>query len=451
MPTKIVPPGNAKQAHRRKPYPSIVLCIFVGWCGIVQSRAPEQPADNSKASTSIGDIRLAPGDDKTGYADANYQTDSLSLENRNGQAADLLAIANEQHLGLPPLPIAIGNQPDVLKIALGRKLFFDRRLSGNKTMSCAMCHIPEQGFTNNELVRPIGFEGRSIKRNAPTILNVAYYPRLFADARESSLEQQVWSPLLASNEMNNPSIGVVVDTIARDPAYARMFAAAFGKGPDMLNIGQAIAQYERTLLAANSPFDQWYFGGKESALNATEIAGFKLFIGQAGCVSCHLLSRDNALFTDHQLHNTGVGYRASMHPTNNKITVQLAPGMTADVDREVITSVGEPKPNDLGRYEVTLNPDDRWKFRTPSLRNIALTAPYMHDGEFVSLREVVAFYNMGGERNSLLSPLIRPLGLTDQQQIAIVEFLKSLTGSQVKRLVADAFAVPIGDTASENQ
>ena len=320
-------------------------------------------------------------------------------------------------------------------------------------MSCAMCHIPEQGFTSNELARPIGFEGRAIKRNAPTILNVAFVDRLFADARESSLEQQVWSPLLAANEMNNPSIGFVIDTINANRDYNQMFESAFGEPANMSNIGIALAQYERSLISANSRFDKWLFGGDAAALNAEEKAGYQLFIGKAACVTCHLInpSKKVALFSDNQVHNTGIGYRDSMLASPEEVSVQIAPGITTKLKRGVINSVGEVKPNDLGRYEITLDPNDRWKYRTPSLRNVALTAPYMHDGKFLSLDDVITFYNNGGEPNELLSPLIRPLGLSNSEMKALTAFLRTLNGENVKALVADAFAAPIGDTSDNSE
>lgn len=422
---------------------AVVCCLA---SGVLLTTASYSAPATTVEPTSALEIRLAPGDDKNGYARSDYQTDSLSLEYRRGQPADLLAIANKRHLGLPPLPVTSHNQPDARRINLGRKLFFDRRLSRNKTMSCAMCHIPEQGFTNNELARPIGFEGRAIKRNAPTILNVAYYQALFADARENKLEQQIWSPLLAANEMNNPSVGFVIDTITGNADYNQLFEQAFASKPNMLNVGMALAQYQRTLVAADSPFDRWYFGKQKGALDALAIRGFGLFAGRARCSTCHTVGVDYALFTDNLLHNTGVGYADSMLTRSPTLSVQLAPGVTAELDRDVVASVGQDKPNDLGRYEVTLDPGDRWKYRTSSLRNVALTAPYMHDGKFQTLMDVVTFYNQGGQANKLLSPLIQPLALTDVEQLSIVAFLKSLTGSNVEILVADAFSAAIGDT-----
>jgi len=390
-------------------------------------------------------IRLAPGDYKTNYSNATYKTDSLSLSLRSGSPANLLEIAKAKQLGLPELTAPADNQPDARKIALGRKLFFDRRLSRNKTMSCAMCHIPEQGFTNNELARPIGSEGRGLKRNAPTILNVAFYQRLFVDLREFSLEQQVWSPLLASNEMNNPSIGYVIETILNARDYASLFQQAFGGPVTMRRVGEALAQYERTLISGDSRFDRWLYANEPLALNSSETLGYQLFTGKGGCSSCHLIQKDHALFTDQQAHNTGIGYWDSMLRPSREVAVQLAPGITAKIDQARIASVGGAKANDVGLYEVTLNPGDRWKYRTPGLRNVALTAPYMHNGELLTLEAVVDFYNRGGIPNELLSPLLKPLGLVANERAALVDFLKSLTGSNVKTLVSDAFAVPIGD------
>ena len=151
------------------------------------------------------------------------------------------------------------------------------------------------------------------------------------------------------------------------------------------------------------------------------------------------------MFTDDRLHNTGIGYRASMSVDPPSQPVQLAPGVTVELDRSVIDAVGEPPPADVGRYEVTQDPRDRWKYNTPSLRNIALTAPYMHNGSLNSLREVIDFYDRGGVPNENLDPLIRPLHLTEAEKTDLVAFLRSLTGSNVDALVADAFAAPVGD------
>lgn len=387
-----------------------------------------------------------PGDNKQGYEAKTYETQSEDLQQRKGQDADLLSLLNKPPLGLPKLPDENAQPVTSAQIQLGRRLFFDRRLSLNETFSCAMCHIPEQGFTSNELSTAVGVEGRSVRRNSPTLYNVAYASKLFHDGRESSLEQQIWGPLLARNEMANPSVGHVINKIKSIPVYAGMFTAAFaGRGPGMETIGFALAAYQRSLLSANSAFDRWYFAKQKAAMSDKQQAGFDLFTQKAGCVACHHIGNQSALFTDNQLHNTGLGYATSMGSANEKQRVQLAPGVFVDVDQSLIDKVGEPKPADLGLYEISQNPEDRWKYKTPTLRNIALTAPYMHDGRFNTLEKVVRFYNQGGIDNPLLSPLIKPLELDDQEIESLIAFLHSLTGDNINLLIADAFAAPVGD------
>jgi len=297
-----------------------------------------------------------------------------------------------------------GQSDDAGEIALGRKLFYDRRLSLNQTFSCAMCHIPEQGFTSQEQATAIGIEGRTVRRNAPTIYNVAYLTSLFHDGRESKLENQVWGPFLAANEMGNPSVGAVIDKLKSLPDYRGLFEKAFRRGPSMDAVGQAIASYERTLVSGDAPFDRWHYGRRADALSPAAQRGYALFAGKAGCVQCHTIGAKSALFTDNQLHNTGLGYQESMRREPATTPVQVAPGVTFDLSAASIGQVAETRPGDLGRYEVTQNPADRWKYRTPSLRNIALTAPYMHHGGIGSLREVVEFYNRGGVPNENLDP-----------------------------------------------
>ena len=385
------------------------------------------------------------GDNKQLYEQKNYQTRSTALVHRQGQAADLLSNSLKPQLGLPAVPIPADNPVSAKKIDLGRKLFYDRRLSLNNTFSCAMCHIPEQGFSSQEMATAIGIEGRSVRRNSPTIYNIAYATRLFHDARENTLEQQVWAPLLAHNEMGNPSIGYVIDKIKSLADYKHLFEQSFDQQPNMINIGQAIASYERSLNSANSAFDRWYFGKQQGAVNTAVKRGFQLFNDKAGCSNCHTIDKSFALFTDNQLHNTGIGFKESMKKTAEKQKIQLAPGVFIDVDSNILTSVTRPKANDLGRYEITQNPLDRWKYKTPSLRNIALTAPYMHNGSLSTLEDVVRFYNQGGVANENLDPLIKPLDLNETEASDLVEFLKSLTGSNVNQLVSDAYAAPIGD------
>jgi len=334
-------------------------------------------------------------------------------------------------LGLPRATTAVENEAAV---RLGERLFFDRRLSLNKTISCAMCHVPAQGFTSNEVATAVGIEGRTVRRNAPTLLNVGVLGTLFHDGRERRLEHQVWQPLLADNEMGNPSIGYVLGTLEGIDGYPQAFEAAFGEPVTMAGVGRALAAFERSLVAGGSAFDRYRYGGDATALTAAERRGLSLFLGKGDCASCHLVGPDHATFTDQHMHNTGVGYLGSMYGRRGRREVAVAPGVSVTYDLAAVAAASAPLPNDLGRYEVTQDPADRWKYRTPSLRNVAVTAPYMHDGSLATLADVVEFYDRGGVPNDGLDPRIRPLGLTGRERADLVAFLESLTSPRAETL-----------------
>jgi cytochrome c peroxidase len=341
-------------------------------------------------------------------------------------------------LGLPELHQPADNHATTDKIILGRKLFFDRRLSRNKTMSCAMCHVPEQGFGNNELATPIGVEGRSLKRNAPTILNVAYHRTMFHDGRDNALETQIYGPFLSNLEMANPSVGWLLQTIGGLEDYWGMFEKAFGEPVNARNLGAAIAAYQRTVLSANSSFDKWQYGGQKTALSEQAVQGLKLFKGKAACIRCHLIGKTSALFTDHKFHNTGIGVKSDIQAPADRgpVQVEISPGVTVPLPRRSVEAVGEKHQKDLGRLEVTNRPSDLYRFKTPILRNVAVTAPYMHDGSLRTLAEVVAFYNNGP------SKALKPLHLSKKEQQALVAFLKSLTGDNINELIGEARSQP---------
>ncbi len=348
-------------------------------------------------------------------------------------------------LGLPAMTHPKDNTPSAKKIALGRKLFMDRRLSHNNTISCGMCHVPEQGFTSNELATAIGIEGRSHRRNTPTIFNVGYYKFLFHDGRELTLEDQVIGPLLAFNEMGNPSIGHVIEKIRNLDDYAGLFEEVYGSEVTLERVSHAIAAYERTFISGNSRFDQWHYGGDSNALTKQEVQGFEIFNGKGGCVTCHTINEKTALFTDQSFHNTGIGWAR-----NNKVIkkeyesdtfpVQLAPGVIVQVKHEQLETSSEKPENDVGRFEITEDPKDSWKYKTPSLRNLVVTAPYMHDGSLSTLEEVVSFYDKGGDDNPEKDTLLKPLDLSQDDQKALVAFLKTLTGDNIKLLEQEARA-----------
>jgi cytochrome c peroxidase len=328
-------------------------------------------------------------------------------------ATDQRAVARLERppLGLPSVPFPPDNPPTPAKIRLGRKLFPDGRLSSSGDLSCAACHQPEQGFTSNDTRTAVGNHGKILQRNSPSLFNVAFAAPFFHDGRQPELDLQPLETLVDPDEMAFPSLAAVVARVRSLPEYETLFEEAFDGPPSAERIGRALGSYLRTLLSANSPFDRWYLGGETDAVTPAAKRGFFLFFGDAGCAGCHRITQAAALFTDHDFHDTGVG-RAG---------------------------------GDLGRYEVTHDPAHRWQFKTPSLRNVALTGPYMHDGSLATLGEVVDFYNRGGSPHESLDPRIQLLGLTERERADLVEFLQSLTGDNVGELVREARGEPMGN------
>ncbi len=376
---------------------------------------------------------------------SEYTPPSQVVAPTSGRSGPLLDNILRPPLGLPTMAIPSRNPATDEKIALGRKLFFDRRLSFNGTLSCAMCHVPEQGFTQRELRTPVGIEGRFVKRNAPALYNVGYRKTLFHDGREFSLENQVWQPLLQHNEMANPSIGFVLKTIAGAVDYRGLFETAFAQGLTVETVGMALASYQRGLVSGDSPFDRWRFGGEDS-LSASQLRGWQVFT-KASCITCHTVDRGHAHFTDEGFYDTGIGYARSMGIGTGTAAVRLAPGVTVvpRVSFETATA------NDLGRYEATGRSEDRWLFRVPGLRNVALTAPYMHDGSLPDLAAVIAWYDQGGVSHPGLDPRIRPLHLSAQEKSDLQSFLYALTGSNVEMLASDGRSIAIGDPTRQKE
>ena len=364
---------------------------------------------------------------------ANEKTNLNGDVTTEQEQAALARIANPP-LGLPDVPVPDDNPPTAAKISLGRKLFFDERLSHSGELSCGSCHLPHEGFTVVDRATPLGHEDMVLRRNAPTLLNVAYQRTLFLDGRQSSLEEQALEPFTVEDELANPSLDVVIDRIRQLPDYEGLFEEAFGEGVSPRAIGQAISTYERTLLAADSAFDRWRYGGQEDALDDIAKQGFDLFSGKAGCVNCHALEDGEALFTDHLFHDDGVGWIPSRDiGAGQLITRRGMPIYTAVNDPDAVAT-----PSDMGRMEITKEFIDMFRYRTPSLRNIELTAPYMHNGTFDTLEDIVAYYGEGGFRHFGIDPLVRDLDLDEAEKAALVAFLKSLTAGNIEALIAEA-------------
>jgi len=351
-----------------------------------------------------------------------------------GISATLLWAA-ENPLGLPPVPIPSDNPQTPEKIALGKLLFEDKRFSADGTVSCATCHDPQKVFTDG-LPTSEGIKKLKGTRNAPTVVNAAYYDSQFWDGRRSSLEEQSKDPLINPIEHGLPSHGPILETIRKDESYTSQFRNVFGVAPQQITIdhvAKAIASFERTLISGDSPFDRYLYGGDKTALSELAIRGLEIYRTKARCQDCHSIGQTNATFTDNKFHNLGVGFkRLGSRAVQIANTFRKAKQEGKDIDKAVL---GDQEISELGRFVVTLRPSDIGAFKTPTLRNIAVTAPYMHDGSIQTLEEMIELYNKGGENNPFLDSGIRPLNLTDQEKADLLAFIKSLTSPQFANIV----------------
>ncbi len=331
------------------------------------------------------------------------------------------ATATAAPLGLPELQVPEDNPMTPAKIALGDKLFHDDRFSTTGEVSCSTCHELEKGFTDSPLSTSEGILGLTGTRNSPTTTNAAYFKTFFWDGRSPSLEDQAQHPFLNPVEMGLETHDPILKVVVSDPECVAAFRDVFGKEPGeitMDEVTKAIAAFERTLLFGNSRFDRYWFGGREDALSEAEIRGLDLFLNEGRCVSCHTIEHDHALFTDHRFHNIGVGINDIQDRIPEAVGSYLAArARGAEVDETVLSEVPA---SELGRFAVSEMFDDMGAFKTPTLRNVAATAPYMHDGSLATLKEVMDHYNNGGVTeeddpvNDFLSSGIRPLDLTDE-------------------------------------
>ena len=303
-------------------------------------------------------------------------------------------------LGLPPVPVPADNPPTAETIALGRRLYYDKQLSIDNTVACASCHDPGKGFSDGSQFST-GIKGQKGDRNAPTVWNSAYSTLQFWDGRAPSLEKQAEGPVANPIEMGHTLAGVE-KLLSADAGYRAEFEKAYGPGAITYEkVEKAIASFERTVVTGNSPFDRYLYGGDKKALSPAAIRGYEVFRSpkKGNCVVCHTIDEKSALFTDNKFHNLGVGVNAKGELT------------------------------DLGRFKETKNDADRGAFKTPTLRNIAQSGPYMHDGAHKTLKEVVDFYVGGGNSNPNLDKEIKSLDfLTKQERADLVTFLESLTG-----------------------
>ena len=357
---------------------------------------------------------------------------TAQLSATDESAAALQGYQEPIPLGLPAETwiywVPVNNPLTPEKIALGRRLFFDQRLSADGTISCASCHKPELGFADG---RPVaeGIGGQRGTRNSMSLLNVIYNTAQFWDGRADTLEEQALQPLTNPVEMGNRSLEEVLGRLRTDRDYRDLFQRAFGREIDAVGMAAAIASFERTLLSGNSAFDRFQ-AGDESALSAEARRGMAIFRGRGRCSRCHTITEHQPFFTNFAYQNTGV---AAGHPgfeqiARNAAATNESGAPLASLARLALQSGGE----EIGRALKSSLLFEIGSYRTPGLRNVAITAPYFHDGSASTLAEVVRFYNGGGRANLNLEEELHPLGLNEREQRDLITFLESLTGVNIK-------------------
>jgi cytochrome c peroxidase len=348
-----------------------------------------------------------------------------------------------QQLGVPLQlsrdVIPSGNPQTPEKIALGERLFFDGRLSADGSVACATCHDPRRAFSDG-LPTSVGIGGLLGRRNAPTIMNALYEKRQFWDGRVGTLEQQALLPIINPLEMGEPSLAAPVAEIAKDPEYRAAFQRAFGRAPDATDLARAIAAYERTQIAYDTPFDH-FIAGDRKAISDDAQRGWQLFNTRGRCNKCHARDEkvlDPTNFTDNDFHNIGVGI--VRHDV--VALARRAEEMVASTDKEAVDKAAiQTDMSALGRFLITTKPADMASFKTPNLRNVLVTAPYFHDGSQQTLWDVVDHYNKGaGLHDPWLDEDIQPLALSEHDIDDLVAFMASLTSPEYAGLARTELA-----------
>jgi cytochrome c peroxidase len=315
------------------------------------------------------------------------------------------------------------------QVALGRKLYFDTRLSKDGSVACATCHDVSRGFSDHRNTSE-GIGDQIGRRNAPPTMNAVFFETQFWDGRAASLEDQAKLPIVNPIEMGMPDGKAAAAAIASDAEYRAAFQAAYGREPNYEDIGRALATFERTLIFVSAPFDRFLLGDVD-AISADARAGFALFNGKARCNACHQMSSSQPIGTDNRFHNIGVSAR---HQNFEELAKRGLAAVAKDDSVESIDRLAiETDLAELGRFVVTRNRADIGAFKTSQVRNVGVTAPYMHDGTLQTLWDVVDHYNKGGEPNPYLDGGIEPLALSEREVDQLVAFLFSLTDDRLAK------------------
>jgi cytochrome c peroxidase len=322
-------------------------------------------------------------------------------------------------------------EPTPEKIALGEKLFNDKRLSVNDQVSCATCHDPAKAFTDHKaLAEGVGGKEKPTQRHSPTVLNAMFNATQFWDGRAPTLEEQAKLPILNPIEMGQKSPEDVMKKVNAIPEYASAFRAVFGREGTYDDLASAIAAFERTQFTGNSPFDR-FVAGDEKAIDASAQRGWTLYNGKARCNACHAFSTTNPLFSDQRFHNIGI----AAHKTDFIDLARRATKIVRSGDLKQIDEIAiESDLTELGRFLVTKHANDVGAFKTPTLRDVAATGPYMHDGSLATLWDVMDHYNKGGVPNPNLDGGMQRLGLTERDIDDLVALMDSFTSDRMAAL-----------------
>jgi cytochrome c peroxidase len=329
----------------------------------------------------------------------------------------------------PELPA--DNPLTAQKIELGKRLYFDARLSSDGTIACASCHAPQSGFSDpRHTPTSAGVGGQLGTRNSPTSMNAAFLGSQFWDGRAKTLEEQALLPFVNPIEMGIADLPTLERKVAGLSEYPPLFAQAFGDAKvTSARIGQAIASFERTLLSVRAPIDR-YIAGDQGAISESAKRGWTLYNGKARCNNCHGHVESFPLFTDDLFHNIGVGVTKVDFEKVSRRAAAIVDENPEAVDQ---LALQDAEASELGRFLVTKQRKDMGAFKTSQLRNIALTAPYMHDGSEKTLADVIAYYDRGGNANPFLDGGMRPLNLTEQEKKDLVALLETFTSDDLSR------------------
>lgn len=378
------------------------------------ANAAAQPAQNVAGAKPV-----------SGGGDAPHG--ALAMSKQTTAVSSLAKVPTSAPAGIDPgywkFLVPADNQINEARVELGKKLYFEPKLSKDGTVACATCHDVSRGFTDRRGTSE-GIGDKLGQRNAPTTLNALFFSSQFWDGRATTLEEQAKLPVTNPIEMGMPSGDAAIAAIKNDAEYVKAFQAAYGKPPNFDDAAKAIASFERTLVFLDAPFDR-FLAGDLKAIDDSAKAGWVLYNGKARCMSCHQISSSSPIGTDNRFHNIGV---SAKHKDFVDLAKKGLDALAKDASKESIDRLAlQTDLSELGRFVVTRNRADIGTFKTSMVRNVGITAPYMHDGSMATLWDVIDHYNKGGEYNPYLDGGIEPLALTDTEVDQLVSFLFTLT------------------------